>query len=77
LDKEDPGFAYAVWSDADEQYDSWMKEAIASMEVDSQGEGKKEFHCYEEAWELEAKEKQSREPLSNGGEAGRGLLLRR
>ena len=29
------------------------------MEVDSQEEGKKEFHCYEEAWELEARKNSS------------------
>ena len=56
LDEEDPGFAYATWSTVDEQYDSWLTDALLSAEE----EGKPEFNCFQEPWEIEARKNDAR-----------------
>jgi hypothetical protein len=57
LDESDPGFAYAVWSQADEQYDSWLRAALTEEENDERSfnETKRPFNCWLEMWEIDAR----------------------
>ena len=54
LDEEDPGFAFAVWTSADVQYDEWLRDALAAPDNKEPSE-KAAFKCYLEDWEVEAR----------------------
>lgn len=55
LDQHDPGYAYAVWTSADEQYDTWIRDALATSTDSSSSADKPVFKCYLEDWEVEAR----------------------
>ena len=46
LDEFDPAFNYAVWTEADEQYDVWLRTAIFEMNERIVNETKPPFNCW-------------------------------
>lgn len=55
LDEHDPGYAYAVWTSADEQYDDWIRDALPGSDEKESTDEKALFKCYLEEWEVEAR----------------------
>jgi hypothetical protein len=55
LDEHDPGYAYSVWSSADEQLDSHLLSAAAEARDQAAEAAKPPFNCWLEQWEIDAR----------------------